>query len=77
MFPEDELWDPSWKMGAGEETIRRRMSPTEKPLLQFYSSWYSPFAQQTWIALEESNVNYQWNEVRIINVWYTLLFNFI
>jgi glutathione S-transferase len=66
LFPGDELWDPSWNMGAGEETIRRRMNPTEEPLLQFYSSWFCPFAQQTWIALEESNVNYQWNEVRII-----------
>ena len=65
LFPGDDLWDPSWKIGAGEETIRRRMSPTEEPQLQFYSSWFCPFAQRTWIALEESKVNYQWNEVCI------------
>lgn len=66
MFPGDELWDPSWMMGPGEETIRRRMNPTDgEPVVQFYTSWFSASAQQTWIALEESNVNYQWNEVRI------------
>ena len=63
LFAGDDLWDPSWSMCAGEETIRRGMSPAKEPKLQFYSSWYCPNAQQTWIALEESKVYYQWNEV--------------
>jgi hypothetical protein len=65
MFPEDELWDPSWKMGAGEETIRRRMAQSDSIQLQFYSSWSCHLSQRAWIVLEEANVDYQWNEVRI------------
>jgi Glutathione S-transferase, N-terminal domain len=66
LFPEDDLWDSSWSMGAGEETIRRRMFQSDSSQLQFYSSWFCPFAQRTWIALEEAKVNYQWNEVRFV-----------
>jgi Glutathione S-transferase, N-terminal domain len=67
LFPGDALWDASWHMGAGEENIRRRMNPPYTPQLQFYSSWFCPFAQRTWITLEESGVNYKWNEVRSVS----------
>jgi hypothetical protein len=79
MFPGDDLWDLSWSMGAGEETIRRRMVQSESAQLQFYSSWFCPFAQRTWIALEEANANYQWNEVSqvVFNFSSTVLLIFI
>jgi Glutathione S-transferase, N-terminal domain len=66
-FPGDTLWDPTWEMNTGEETIRQSMmrnsSQPQQLDLQFYSSWFCPFAQRTWITLEEAGVNYQWNEV--------------
>jgi hypothetical protein len=76
LYPKDLLWDPSWVKNIGEETIRRRSINTtitntgtsnnnsSDNAIQFYSSWFCPFAQRTWIALEESGVNYEWNEVK-------------
>ena len=63
LFPVDKLWDKSWRIFPGEATIRKRMN-TLNPELTFYSSWFCPFAQRTWIALEESGVKYKWKEVR-------------
>ena len=62
LFPDDSLWDKSWLPSPGETTIRKRMN-TLQPTVTVYSSWFCPFAQRTWIALEESGVEYEWKEV--------------
>lgn len=51
LFPGDALWDSKsgWRVCPGEATIRKRMN-TLNPELTFYSSWFCPFAQRTWIA---------------------------
>jgi glutathione S-transferase len=61
-FPGDALWDPSWKPAAGENTIHRRMN-AESPSVTLYCSWFCPFAQRAWIALEESGTNYLYKEI--------------
>jgi len=61
-FPGDPLWDKSWSPGPGEATIQKR-SHTRNPSLTLYSSWFCPFAQRTWIACEETGVNYLWKEI--------------
>jgi hypothetical protein len=62
LFPVDPLWDKSWRPFPGESTIRKRINCLN-PQLLFYTSWFCPFAQRTWIALEESKVKYKWKEV--------------
>lgn len=59
------LWSPEWKEGAGEETIRRHStsaadSKANKVVL--YCSWFCPFAQRAWIAVEELGVPYEYAE---------------
>ena len=38
--------------GCGHQTIELRSSSTGSAL-QFYTSWFCPYAQRVWIALEE------------------------
>mmetsp|Transcript_17842 Transcript_17842/g.33798 ORF Transcript_17842/g.33798 Transcript_17842/m.33798 type:complete len:320 (-) Transcript_17842:166-1125(-) len=54
-------WPSDWKEAAGEQTIATR---EEKELpIKLYSSWFCPFAQRAWIAMEEKGVKYQWVEI--------------
>lgn len=60
----DPLWPQIWVEGAGEQTITARSKRTDassKVLL--YSSWFCPFAQRAWIALEETGCSYLWVEI--------------
>jgi len=50
--PGDALWCESWKESDGEHTIRRR-SACDEPEVLLYCSWFCPYAQRAWIALEE------------------------
>ena len=61
-MPED--WAPS----CGEATIARRSAcpgPSDDnpqvPVL--YCSWFCPFAQRAWIAMEAKGVEYHWEEI--------------
>ena len=61
-MPED--WAPSF----GEATIARRSAcpgPSDDnpqvPVL--YCSWFCPFAQRAWIAMEAKGVEYHWEEI--------------
>eukprot|EP00873_Tetraselmis_striata_P010183 jgi/Tetstr1/430447/TSEL_020257.t1 len=58
--PGDKLWDPSWEPASGEATILARKAPRD---VQLYCSWFCPFAQRAWIAVEEKGVDYQYCEV--------------
>ena len=44
---------------AGACALRVTMSQ-----LQFFSSWFCPYAQRAWIALEELGVAYEWVEIQ-------------
>lgn len=59
--PGDELWDASWEPCQGEQTIQDKSS--DSAAITLFCSWFCPFAQRAWIALEEKNVSYQYVEV--------------
>eukprot|EP00567_Pseudictyota_dubia_P011694 CAMPEP_0197453266 /NCGR_PEP_ID=MMETSP1175-20131217/34443_1 /TAXON_ID=1003142 /ORGANISM="Triceratium dubium, Strain CCMP147" /LENGTH=301 /DNA_ID=CAMNT_0042986501 /DNA_START=112 /DNA_END=1017 /DNA_ORIENTATION=- len=59
-FEGDALWPSAWKESFGEEIIRQR-STSEKTVL--FCSWFCPFAQRAWIALEEKGVPYHYQEI--------------
>jgi glutathione S-transferase len=61
-FAQDKLWDPLWCETAEETTIKVRMKAKD-PVVTLYSSWFCPFAQRAFIALEEAQVNYKWVEI--------------
>ncbi|THH07264.1 hypothetical protein EW145_g3494 [Phellinidium pouzarii] len=46
--------------GLAAKTVEKRQDPQE---LVFYSGWFCPFVQRTWIALEERGIPYQYKEV--------------
>jgi hypothetical protein len=47
---------------TGSGNNNSRDTPTTKP--QLFSSWFCPYAQRAWIALEELGVDYTWCEVQ-------------
>lgn len=57
----DELWERSWEEAAGEKTIQERSNSHSTTVL--YCSWFCPFAQRAWIALEEKGVDYRYTEI--------------
>lgn len=71
--PGDALWNPAWQEAEGERTITQRSSaqastsngsqPGPEPKVEFFCSWFCPFAQRAWIALEEKGVNYRYHEI--------------
>jgi len=46
--------------GAAAKTVEKHQEPQD---LVFYSGWFCPFVQRTWIALEEKGIPYQYKEV--------------
>ncbi|TCD61941.1 hypothetical protein EIP91_007681 [Steccherinum ochraceum] len=46
--------------GVAAETVAKHWDPQE---IVFYSGWFCPFVQRTWIALEERGIPYQYVEV--------------
>ncbi|KAF7792760.1 hypothetical protein EIP86_003858 [Pleurotus ostreatoroseus] len=46
--------------GAAAQIVAQHQEPQE---LVFYSGWFCPFVQRTWIALEEKGIPYQYKEV--------------
>ncbi|KAA8491572.1 putative glutathione S-transferase parC [Porphyridium purpureum] len=64
----DLLWDASWTEAAGEQTIKERSAcrPGASDGAQgidFFCSWFCPFAQRAWIALEELRLPYTYIEI--------------
>lgn len=59
--PGDKLWHPSWVAAAGEATIARRQQATTS--VRLFCSWFCPYAQRAWIALEEKGVDYTYVEI--------------
>eukprot|EP00928_Gymnodinium_smaydae_P034257 TRINITY_DN24325_c0_g1_i1.p1 TRINITY_DN24325_c0_g1~~TRINITY_DN24325_c0_g1_i1.p1 ORF type:complete len:313 (+),score=34.34 TRINITY_DN24325_c0_g1_i1:56-940(+) len=58
--PSDPLWLPEWIESEGEKTIVAR---SQEKSVKLYCSWFCPFAQRVWIALEEKGVDYQYVEI--------------
>eukprot|EP00540_Astrosyne_radiata_P023002 CAMPEP_0116833474 /NCGR_PEP_ID=MMETSP0418-20121206/6457_1 /TAXON_ID=1158023 /ORGANISM="Astrosyne radiata, Strain 13vi08-1A" /LENGTH=287 /DNA_ID=CAMNT_0004462929 /DNA_START=725 /DNA_END=1588 /DNA_ORIENTATION=+ len=62
LFEGDGLWDPAWKENVGEKTIKAHINKEGADVV-LYSSWFCPFAQRAWIAMEEAKANYRWVEI--------------
>ena len=50
-------------MGLGEETIAAR-ERRASAAVSLFSSWFCPYAQRAWVALEEAGVDYRWREIQ-------------
>jgi len=59
----DELWNPSWLETDGEKTIAKRIAAAKDSKLKLYTSWFCPFAQRAWIAVEEKDLDYSYVEI--------------
>mmetsp|Transcript_6363 Transcript_6363/g.10049 ORF Transcript_6363/g.10049 Transcript_6363/m.10049 type:complete len:112 (+) Transcript_6363:310-645(+) len=59
--PGDALWPSHWIPAEGENTIAKRSQSSSSTLL--YCSWFCPFAQRAWIAMEEKDIDYKYVEV--------------
>ncbi|KAJ3042894.1 hypothetical protein HDV00_006456 [Rhizophlyctis rosea] len=51
---------PREATGRALQTVQKRSAPSA---LQFFSGWFCPYAQRTWIALEAKEIDYQYIEV--------------
>ena len=49
-------------MASGDATIAAHSTSSSHETL-LYSSWFCPYAQRAWIALEEKDVAYKWIEI--------------
>ena len=58
---DDVLWVSSWIESDGERTIKQRSKKVKH--IKLYCSWFCPFAQRAWIALEEKGIDYQYVEI--------------
>jgi len=62
---------PDLEGGGGDATIEARLfqgslrEPPSAERPRFFSAYFCPFAQRTWIALEEKGIEYDWCEVDI------------
>lgn len=62
--PGDALWDSKWEPSHGEATVHLRSSTNgHEKAVKLYTSWFCPFAQRAWIALEEKGVDYEYIEI--------------
>jgi len=50
----------------GEQTIGRRQqaAAADTAEITLFASWFCPYAQRAWLALEESGANYSWVEIQ-------------
>lgn len=69
--PGDALWDDSWTPGRGEETVQLRSGSNAQKQVKLFTSWFCPFAQRAWIALEEKGVDYDYIEINPYEVCLT------
>jgi len=46
--------------GPAAETVQKHQEPED---LVFYSGWFCPFVQRSWITLEEKGIPYQYKEI--------------
>ena len=49
---------------AHESSDASSASAAQHAQLQFFSSWFCPYAQRAWLALEESGCPYTWREIQ-------------
>lgn len=47
----------------GEKTIAKRIAAAKDSKLKLYTSWFCPFAQRAWIAVEEKDLDYSYVEI--------------
>ncbi|KAJ3554288.1 hypothetical protein NM688_g3193 [Phlebia brevispora] len=56
----DGAWIHDVATGPAAKVVEKHREPQE---LIFYSGWFCPYVQRTWIALEEKGIPYQYKEV--------------